>query len=135
MAVFMKEIDTTVFSDDRHHQLYQYWLSKCAARPMPARRDLDPGDIPALLSCLILIEVHHTPLRYKVRLTGTEVDTITGLSLKGHWADDFPNSASVIDRFTWLVKNRKPYYVEDRLRYANKELTRYSCLVLPLSSR
>ena len=52
-----------------HLDLYRYWLAKRASRTMPARRDLDPGDIPALLPYLMIVDKVDDQFRY--RLVGT----------------------------------------------------------------
>jgi hypothetical protein len=42
-------------------QLFDYWLERAAGAPMPARRDIRPGDIPHLLPNISLIEIHRSP--------------------------------------------------------------------------
>lgn len=54
---------------------YQYWRSKCAGKPMPARADIRPEEIKALLPHVVLLDVRHDPLDFRYRLIGTAVAT------------------------------------------------------------
>jgi hypothetical protein len=64
-----------------HLDLYRYWLLKRSSRPMPARSDLNPGDIPALLPYLLIVGKPGGELRY--RLIGTAVAQIMGYDATG----------------------------------------------------
>ncbi|MEQ8585793.1 MAG: PAS domain-containing protein [Thalassobaculaceae bacterium] len=65
--------------------LYAYWDARRGDRDMPARSDLDPVDVPDLLRHLILLDVTYDPLRFKVRLYGTEVTDLRGRDLTGRY--------------------------------------------------
>jgi hypothetical protein len=55
-------------------EFYEYWLGKGrgAGKAMPARADIDPLDIPALLANVFLIDVvPGNPRRFRFRLVGT----------------------------------------------------------------
>ncbi|WP_321397597.1 PAS domain-containing protein [Emcibacter sp.] len=134
MANFLKDFKREDFSAEFHCDLYDYWLSKKGDRLMPSRKDINPIDMPALLPHLIMLEVHGNPPQYRVRLTGTRVDTVLGRSLRNVWAHDIPDSEGLRSRFDWLVEHKRSYYSEDRLLFAAKEHRFYSCLVCPLSS-
>src|SRR5258706_9352332 len=64
-----------------HLDLYRYWLAKRGSRPMPARSDINPGDIPALLPYLGL--VNKVVGQFRWRLTGTAVADKIGRNLTG----------------------------------------------------
>ena len=49
-----------------HLDLYRYWLAKRADRSMPARRDINPGDIPALLPHLMIVDKIYGQVRWRV---------------------------------------------------------------------
>lgn len=53
-------------------EIYVYWRSKCAARRMPARRQIDPTEMPRLLPHLLISEVIDAG-RFRYRLSGTAV--------------------------------------------------------------
>ncbi len=52
---------------------HDYWKRIRGEFRMPARADLDPLDIPGLLSHVVLIDVGHDPLEFGYRLIGTEI--------------------------------------------------------------
>jgi hypothetical protein len=68
--------------------LYAYWDDRRGGRIMPARSDLDPVDIPDLLRHLILLDVTHDPLRFRVRLYGTEIAERAGRDPTGKTFDE-----------------------------------------------
>jgi hypothetical protein len=65
----------------QHLELYRYWLSKRRSSLMPARGDLSPGDIPALLPFLVIIGKADGQLWY--RLVGTAVVQAAGYDATG----------------------------------------------------
>lgn len=69
-------------------QLYDYWDSIRDDRAMPGRRDMDPLDIPTLLANMVMYDVQHDPLRFRVRLYGTALTKITGNDITGHYLDE-----------------------------------------------
>jgi hypothetical protein len=62
---------TTQGRISHHLDLYHYWLVKRGGRAMPARRDIDPADIPALLPYLSL--VHNVCGEFRFRLFGSAI--------------------------------------------------------------
>ena len=58
-------------------ELYAYWESKRGGRAMPARRDLDPVDVPRLLPHLMLLDVHG-PRTLRFRVVGSAVAAAIG---------------------------------------------------------
>ena len=53
--------------------LHRYWLGKCDGRNHPARVDIDPTEIPALLPHVMLVEVLDRGRKFRFRLVGTAV--------------------------------------------------------------
>jgi len=68
---------------------YDYWQKiHPAGGGLPARRDLDPIDIPELLPNIWMIDVKRDPtLRFRFRLIGTEIVKFTGRDMTGFWLD------------------------------------------------
>lgn len=62
----------TGLDDPLLRDIYAYWRSKCAAGPMPARRQIDPAEMPRLLPHLMISEVAPAG-RFRYRLSGTAV--------------------------------------------------------------
>jgi PAS domain len=76
--------------------IYDYWLSKCGGRLMPARSDLDPTDMPKhLLPGICLVDVVPDQRRYVYRLVGTadvEVEDTTPRANPSLKASSVPRS-------------------------------------------
>ncbi|HIP78016.1 MAG TPA: PAS domain-containing protein [Kiloniellaceae bacterium] len=54
-------------------QLYEYWAGKRGARRWPARADILPSEIPALLPYVVLTDVLESGQHFRMRLVGTDV--------------------------------------------------------------
>jgi hypothetical protein len=70
-----------------HLELYHYWLAQRGPRAMPARSDLNPGDIPALLPHLMLVDKVADCFRY--RLIGTGVTREVGHDATGSFVGSY----------------------------------------------
>jgi len=86
-------------TDERLHKLYAYWNGiRPAPDLLPGRQHFDPVDIPALLPFLWLLDVHRDPLRFRYRLSGTELVKAMGADFNGKFLDeiraDFPESTT-----------------------------------------
>jgi hypothetical protein len=69
-------------------ELFAYWLEKKGSRFAPSRADLDPVDIPRLLPYVGLVDVLRDPLRFRYRLTGSNITTGYGQELTGRFLDE-----------------------------------------------
>jgi hypothetical protein len=70
--------------------LFDYWLAKRGSRRMPARADIDPAELVALLPNLMLVDVVGDPARFRFRLVGTRVVRAAGEDRTGHFFDEYP---------------------------------------------
>src|SRR4051794_10782916 len=93
--------------------LYRYWQSLRRGRRLPARADVDPIEIPALLPNLILIDVEPSPLRFRYRLVGTRIVSYRAeLQIPDHtgrYADEVEHhfgADQVVKQFTECVERR-----------------------------
>jgi hypothetical protein len=76
-----------LIADPTQRALYLYWREKTAARPMPARADLDPLEMPkAALRDMGLIDVVDDGLDFRYRLVGTNNVSRMGLDITGRLA-------------------------------------------------
>jgi hypothetical protein len=64
-------------------EAWNYWNQKRGDRRMPSRKDIDPVEIPCLLSSTALVDVLRDPLDFRFRLLGTAIDNITSRNLRG----------------------------------------------------
>lgn len=121
--------------EPRLRRLYEYWLVRKGDRRFPARRDIDPIDFSYVLGSIMLLDVLRDPLRFRVRLHGTDLvkrDTsdLTGKFLDEPSITDFHRLA--VERCKSLVAGGDPavFHLE---RVLDDRLRRYEALWLPLS--
>ena len=117
--------------------IYRYWLGKCGDRPMPARSDIDPLDMPKdVLPGVCLVDVVDDERRYVYRLVGTADAEVRGYDptgksvLEGFFG---PSIEAVIANYDRVVSTRAPYldplhYTSSSGRYVTEET-----IFLPLS--
>ena len=114
----------------------RYWDRRRGPRTMPARRDIDPVEIPRLLSHLQLTEVVAGGARFRVRLVGTAIVDAFGLDFTGKHVDEFlagERCSFVHDYYRRVCAARQPVFVRSKY-LGNKELERTANrLLLPLS--
>ena len=120
-------------------QFYDYWSSLCRGRPMPARGDLDPLQIPSgYLPDLMLVEVSHEPRRFRYRLIGTHVVAASGEDRTGKFFDDisfFKIHPAVMQHFEQVATTGRPLYSQEPFtNFANGRHYDVDRLLLPLSS-
>ncbi len=79
-------------------QGYRYWDSKRAGRAMPARADIDPAEIKALLPHVVLIDVLRDsdfgPLDFRYRLLGSAVEAHLSQRYTGQKMSEIPHQRS-----------------------------------------
>jgi hypothetical protein len=63
-------------------ELFDYWRSRANGRPMPARADIDPAAIAALLPGISILDATSSS-RLTYRLAGTRLRDIFGLEVTG----------------------------------------------------
>lgn len=118
-------------------QLYEYWHARRGMRAMPARGDLDPVDLKALLPVLILIDVVADARRYIYRLVGTrEVEMRgrdpTGKSiLEAYYGESAEDTTLYLDR---VVQTREPVLYRGTYQPLTTRIQRDDVLFLPLST-
>ncbi len=120
-------------SSEKQQELYQYWLDLKGENLMPSRKLFNPVDIPRVLSSLYLVDVFYDPLRFQVRLAGTQNVQKLGFDPKGYSSDGSPAIKGLIERFEWAVRNKKPYCRVEKMLWGKKDYVEYSALVLPMS--
>lgn len=95
-----------------------YWKSKIINRMMPARRDIDPCEIPQLLPWLILTDVFYDPPDFRYRLIGTQVVAQARQDYTGKRFSEMdhtgPASTVWIDRMK-VVRTRQPVFSAPRI--------------------
>ncbi len=72
--------------------LYDYWRSFPGRKP-PARREIDPIDVPKVLPIVFLMDIEHPGPRFRFRLIGTEFESHFGRNFTGEYLEDVNNHA------------------------------------------
>jgi hypothetical protein len=117
-----------------HLDLYRYWLAKRSGRTMPARRDLNPGDICQLLPYLTIVEKVDGEFHY--RLFGTAAADQLGRDLTGGIVGSYvgPQSAAALRAVSERVFTAAhPVFATGEFKTASGAIHNMSVLILPLS--
>lgn len=121
--------------NDILRDIYQYWLDMRGDRAMPSRADLNPADITALLPYVSLVDVERDPVRYRMRLIGTETVKAMAIDVTGKYMDEIPLIESLLKQnYDWLIEEKHPYINFDKLKWSKKSYLEYYALGLPLSN-
>lgn len=82
---------------------------------LPRKLDFSPEHIrPTTLPLLMLVDVEHDPMRFRYRLTGTDVERLHNRNFTGIYVDERkPKSLrdKLIEDYTRLTEERVPQYV------------------------
>jgi hypothetical protein len=117
-----------------HVALYRYWQSKRQGRAMPARRDLDPAEVPGLLPHLTLIEVVGERFRY--RLVGSRVVQDFGRELTGTFVGSHVNppeyARAICSIYERVCATRQPVFTTGEYRSPSQLSHTVSRLLVPL---
>jgi hypothetical protein len=119
-----------------HVDLYRYWLAKCGSRTMPAKRDIDPADIPLLLPYLGMVQKREGEFRY--RLVGTAVVQQFGRDFTGKLVgsniSDKPETVQAMRAITERIfAGARPHFVAGQYETKWGNIHNTSAVVLPLS--
>ncbi len=145
-----------VDADDALQQTLDYWRRLCGERRMPARKDLNPADIPRLLPKLMLADVAEPPVgtelvndtgdamtsapvqtpQIRFRLVGTEVTGRFGTELTGHRLSEIDYGAQadeVAALYRQVVDCGEPRFARIDFMQRHGRLVQMEHLLLPLS--
>ncbi len=145
-----------VDADDALRQTLDYWRRLCGERRMPARKDLNPADIPRLLPKLMLADVTNPPVgsgpdtdagdamapapvqvpQIRFRLVGTEVSGRFGTELTGHRLSEIDYGAQadeVAALYRQVVDCGEPRFARIDFVQGYGRLVQIEHLLLPLS--
>ena len=116
-----------------------YWTAKRGGRLAPARSDIDPLDITAILPRIMLADVVRDGagrIDFRYRLSGTGIGRIHGSELTGQGPLDLkpaPYGALIDAHYRHAIEQRRPLTHVITLR-TNQKTCGYARIILPLSS-
>jgi hypothetical protein len=116
----------------RLRRLYEYWVERKGHRRFPARRDIDPIDFSYVLGSIMLLDALRDPLRFRVRLHGTELVKRDTHDLTGKFLENSEFHLLAVERCESLIATGNPalFHLD---RVFDDRLRRYEALWLPLS--
>jgi len=106
--------DPAIVTNKRVQEFYRYWLSLRGERRFPRRADIEPTDIPRLLSGVMLLDVHYDPIDFEYRLVGDDITRRLG-SLKGRRVREaalINGDSSAYDNYRRMVESGVPQFLE-----------------------
>jgi hypothetical protein len=120
--------------------LYDYWRGKCRNGRLPARRDIDPLELPrSMLPNMLLLDVDRSggAPRFRVRLAGTGFVALYGYEVTGRYFDELAPTAAVaplMEQLHAIVATREPRYLASPLTAPNNYFCWIKRFALPLAS-
>ncbi len=128
-------------ADTALRQTLEYWQRLRGSRRMPARKDLNPADIPRLLPKLMLadvekekVEADFPPIRF--RLVGTEVVGRFGYEFTGRNLSEIDygdQSDEVATLYRQTMDDGQPHFARIEFRQGGDRVLHMQHLLLPLS--
>jgi hypothetical protein len=119
-----------------HLDLFRYWDAKRAGRDMPARRDIDPTEMPPVMLPYVAI-IDEVDDRFRYRLVGTGVVTDLGKDFTDGWVGSYGNSSAyataVIAVYERVFASARPLFTTGEHRTEAGIIQSNSRLLLPLS--
>ncbi len=73
---------------ERLRRLHAMWESRRGAKRWPSRTDLRPEDIGFILGSVTLVDVLRDPLRFRMRLVGSQIEDVGRRGDQGKMLDD-----------------------------------------------
>ncbi len=117
-------------------ELLDYWLKLRGGRRLPRKSEFDPAAVPRLLANLMLKEVQHDPLRFRIRLEGEQVSAARGFGATGRFFDE-PGVVVLKDdalaAYAEMVADCRPRYSDGAFSYKDGRAGRLYRLALPFS--
>lgn len=117
--------------------LARYWENLRGGRRFPRKTEIDPAQIKPLLPYLILAEYHHSPLRIRYRLVGTEQARFAGLDFTGRWLHEIGWPPEFVRVWTGhvaeMIETGLPIFGRDALVWTDGKRKECEWAILPFS--
>jgi hypothetical protein len=121
-------------------RLLAYWNARRGVRFAPARADIDPADITALLPDIMMVDVLDGGRDFRFRLIGTRIVEGVGRDSTGRlfselYADQPEARRRLGDRFQRVLRLRQPVFSRGRIYWvAERGHKSFESAHLPLSA-
>lgn len=127
------EFVDAVVENPRLKALVRYWDSKRGSQPMPSRRQLDPIEIPRLLSIVLIADITMTGAT--VRLLGADTTAAYGKEIRGKRIDELDLGEFLpfwLEAFAVVIRSGNPASAGGPF-HKGRELRQAETVLLPLS--
>lgn len=114
---------------------FRYWCDRRGNRELPRRADLDPTDIPRLLTSVTLIDVTYEPFDFRYRLVGGDIVRDQQIRV-GESIHDVPaeyGRDGICERYRRSVVERRPVLQTYETLTRRGQTLRIEALTCPLS--
>ncbi|MEQ8345197.1 MAG: PAS domain-containing protein [Sneathiellaceae bacterium] len=131
------KLELSEITDPRLSRGLAYWDRVRGGRVMPSRRDIRPREILALLPHVFLADVLTEPLRFRMRLAGTEVVNRFGEELTGRMLEEIDlgdRAMPILASYVATVAERAPQLTMEEYLRRDGRLMHYRRLLCPLST-
>jgi len=119
-------------------RLRDYLAGKAPPGKLPARRNIDPLEIPDLLPYVMLVDVVRAPdapPRYRIRLAGSEVVRIQGADATGKFVEQvLTKGPDIIAGYGEILVNRQPQYRRGEVATVGRDHIFYERVAFPLAA-
>lgn len=126
-------VDAGSLPHDLLQQTLRYWNMRRGDRAMPSRADIDPRDIPYLLSRLMIVDRGADGTHAFIRLAGTRVVEKFSFDPTGRDLYDRPDMESLCVLCRSTATCAAPLYIEGELAWSAIVHRPYGAICLPLS--
>jgi hypothetical protein len=118
-------------------RLHDYWIGKCAGRPLPSRADIDPLEMREWLGNLLLAEFFGGVENYRVRIDGTNLIGVGGKDRTGKGSEVLTSDEErnlIAVQYGPVLDTAQPAYFETQFLNSEGRHLREQKLLLPLSA-
>lgn len=126
---------------DRHprfKRVRDYLAAKAPPGKLPGRQHIDPLELRDVLPHLMLVDVVRAPgqpVRYRIRLFGTEVVALQGSEGTGKYVEEvLTKGADIIARYSEILTTRQPQYRRGAVASADRNHVTYQRIAFPLAT-
>lgn len=131
------QLDPQRLQHPTNRRAYAYWDHIRGERLMPSRADIDPAEIPEILSCVFLLDVAEGPLDFRYRLIGTKMSASMNRDHTGRWMSEIEHQrppSRIWSACAWVVETRMPLSSDTPYVGRHHEFKTTEDLIMPLSA-
>jgi hypothetical protein len=117
-------------------RLHDYWIGKCAGRPLPSRADIEPLEMKEWLGNLLLAEFFGGIEHYRVRLDGSNLIGYGGKDRTGKGSEVLTSDEErnlIVAQYKPVLDTAQAAYYETQFQNSEGRFLREQKLLLPLS--